>query len=326
MNYTKPLVDLGQGSSDPRLEGILSPHCDPGEVKKYMSDHYGSEAGVRSQTFDMTGAYKAHLLEAAERAAWTSRLREVRHALDICCGFGSATIPLLELCPQAEVVATDFSIHMLVALKDRLKGRADGERCRFMQLNAEQLDFEDGAFDLVVGAAALHHLFHPERVIEQSFRLLGPGGLAVFFEPFEVGMNIVSLIYQSFQRHWRFRFLDPKVKAYVSGCVGAWRSMSTKPKSDPFFAGVDDKWVFARSFIEDHARRSGFERVLVYSLTKSERPFEEMVANHFSGNGMPAPAPWMMEIADAFEKTFSADAKRDLMTEGAIVLMKFDAS
>ncbi len=32
-----------------------------------------------------------------------------------------------------------------------------------MQLNAEELVFEDAQFDLDVGSAILHHLFHPEK-------------------------------------------------------------------------------------------------------------------------------------------------------------------
>jgi ubiquinone/menaquinone biosynthesis C-methylase UbiE len=321
-HFTKPLFDLGAASSDARLSGILSPLYDKKEVSQYMSDHYGSEAGVSSQTFDLTNYYEALMLEAVAQTPWAERMSEVRRVLEVGCGFGSATIPLLKIFPQANVVATELSLQMLMALKGNLKDRSAGDRCRLMQLNAEQLDFEEKSFDLVVGAAVLHHLFHPETVLERSFLLLKPGGIAVFFEPFELGMNVVSLIYQTFLMNWRSRFLSRKVRDYIKNCVSTWQAMSRKPKNDPFFKGADDKWVFTRHFLEAHALRSGFERLLVYPLTKSERPFEEMVTHHFSGNGMPAPTPWMLEIVKSFEDTFSLDAKRDLLTEGAIVLLK----
>ena len=58
----------------------------------------------------------------------------------------------------------------------------NGVDIHFVQANGEQLPFTDGSFDRVWGNAILHHLNLPTAGLE-LFRILVPGGIAVFAEP-----------------------------------------------------------------------------------------------------------------------------------------------
>lgn len=56
------------------------------------------------------------------------------------------------------------------------------ERAEFMVADAHNLPFESNSFDLIVGRAILHHLMLKEAYSE-IFRILKPGGSAMFVEP-----------------------------------------------------------------------------------------------------------------------------------------------
>jgi len=47
---------------------------------------------------------------------------------------------------------------------------------RFMQVNAEELPFDDGSFDAVVGNLAILHFARPEHAVREFARVLAPGG------------------------------------------------------------------------------------------------------------------------------------------------------
>ncbi len=63
------------------------------------------------------------------------------------------------------------------AASEQLEGRIE-----FRVMDAERLDFESGAFDLVCGSAVLHHL-DLSLAYPEIARVLRPGGAAIFVEP-----------------------------------------------------------------------------------------------------------------------------------------------
>ena len=46
----------------------------------------------------------------------------------------------------------------------------------------EELPIEDGAVDLVFFSQSLHHALHPERAIQEAWRILVPGGRIVVLD------------------------------------------------------------------------------------------------------------------------------------------------
>ena len=58
------------------------------------------------------------------------------------------------------------------------------ERVRFTVGSAYELDSPDNYFDVIAGQAILHHVADKSRVASELYRVLKPGGKAVFFECF----------------------------------------------------------------------------------------------------------------------------------------------
>jgi SAM-dependent methyltransferase len=99
-------------------------------------------------------------------------------ALDFGCGHGMAAIVLARA--GARVTALDLSWGYLAEAKRR--ALANGIDIQFVQANGEHLPFHNSSFDRIWGNAILHHL-DIRAAGEELFRILAPGGIAVFAEP-----------------------------------------------------------------------------------------------------------------------------------------------
>jgi SAM-dependent methyltransferase len=146
-----------------------------------------------------------HDLQARERAAWFAHrpsellvdvdafldhetwirpafsalgILDNARVLDYGCGHGMAGIVLARM--GAQVTAFDLSGDYVREARDR--ARVNGVRMTYVQADGERLPFRDGSFDRVWGNAILHHLRLPVAGRELR-RVLRPGGVAVFCEP-----------------------------------------------------------------------------------------------------------------------------------------------
>jgi ubiquinone/menaquinone biosynthesis C-methylase UbiE len=95
-----------------------------------------------------------------------------RRALDIGTGTGSAAFVIARRFPSAEVVGVDLAGEMIGEAKRKTPLEL-ADRVRFEQVDAEQLPYPDGSFDLVTLANMIPFFDEIERV-------LAPGGWAVF--------------------------------------------------------------------------------------------------------------------------------------------------
>jgi len=109
-----------------------------------------------------------------------NQLGDLRHVrvLDYGCGHGMAAVVLARL--GATVTALDLSHGYLE--EARARARANGVAVDFIQAPGERLPLVDGAFDRVWGNAVLHHL-DLRTAGPELCRVLRPGGVAVFCEP-----------------------------------------------------------------------------------------------------------------------------------------------
>jgi 2-polyprenyl-3-methyl-5-hydroxy-6-metoxy-1,4-benzoquinol methylase len=109
-----------------------------------------------------------------------ARLGDVRslRVLDYGCGHGMAAVVLAR--QGAQVTAFDLSQGYLD--EARRRAQLNGVEIQFLAADGEFLPFADASFDRVWGHAVLHHLNVPTAGRELH-RVLRPGGLAVFCEP-----------------------------------------------------------------------------------------------------------------------------------------------
>jgi SAM-dependent methyltransferase len=98
--------------------------------------------------------------------------------LDFGCGHGMAAVVLARC--GARVTAFDLSPGYLVEARQR--ALANGVAVAFVQADGARLPFPAACFDRVWGNAVLHHL-EPRGAARELYRVLKPGGVAVFCEP-----------------------------------------------------------------------------------------------------------------------------------------------
>jgi ubiquinone/menaquinone biosynthesis C-methylase UbiE len=135
------------------------------------------EFARQAQTFDKF----AELTDEQVASRFGTALGEACHGnlLDVACGPGVVTAAIA---PAAtSVVAFDATEQMLDKARARC-ARAGLTNVAFKHGDAENLPFEDGRFDGVVTRLAIHHFAHPQRALDEMFRVLRPGGVAVIVD------------------------------------------------------------------------------------------------------------------------------------------------
>ncbi len=99
--------------------------------------------------------------------------------VDSGCGSGYYTLPLAKQLPTGLVEAVDLSNAMLKVLGKRLKRSRLIDRVNITKGDCEALPLGDGTAHAGIIIAALHHLDHPHKAIEELYRVLQPGGRVV---------------------------------------------------------------------------------------------------------------------------------------------------
>lgn len=112
------------------------------------------------------GADLALLVSAAEASGGSE-------ALDVATGGGHVANALAPLFRR--VVACDLTRDMLTEAAEFIRGNGH-ENVEFVQGDAEKLPFADGAFDLVTCRIAAHHFPDVPAFVNESLRVLKPGG------------------------------------------------------------------------------------------------------------------------------------------------------
>ena len=98
--------------------------------------------------------------------------------LEVGTGPGFFAILLAEL--GYDVTAIDLTPAMLAEAKKNAGALA--ERIRFMEMNAESLDFKEALFDVVISRNLTWNLPHPATACAEWARVLRPGGLLLNFD------------------------------------------------------------------------------------------------------------------------------------------------
>jgi ABC-2 type transport system ATP-binding protein len=115
--------------------------------------------------------------------------KETGNVLELGCGTGLYSEILAK--KAAQVLATDFSQEMVEAA---IRKRGNLENTKFQQANALEIQFEDSVFDMVFMANLIHVVGNPERVIQESKRVLKKGG-RILITSFAINdMSLISRI------------------------------------------------------------------------------------------------------------------------------------
>jgi MPBQ/MSBQ methyltransferase len=121
---------------------------------------------------------------------WTAPMRAqaLEHArldrpdletLDVGAGTGFTTEGIVERIEPARVTMLDQSPHQLA----RAQRKPALRRCRKVLGDAEELPFDDDAFDRYVSAGSVEYWPEPQRAVAEAYRVLRSGGTALLIGP-----------------------------------------------------------------------------------------------------------------------------------------------
>jgi ubiquinone/menaquinone biosynthesis C-methylase UbiE len=98
--------------------------------------------------------------------------------LDIGCGTGRTLLQLAVAHPMLEMIGVDLSPYYVDRARKVLAGASN---VQLLALNAEELPFRDGFFDVVTSVFTFHELPRSvrRRVLQEMHRVLRPGGLVL---------------------------------------------------------------------------------------------------------------------------------------------------
>lgn len=116
------------------------------------------------------------LAEAGEWEAFRALLPELRdkRVLDLGCGFGWHCRYAREQGAQS-VVGVDLSAKMLI----RAREMTNDPGIEYRQSAIEEIDFPPESFDVIISSLAFHYIERFDRLCEQIYRCLSPGGALV---------------------------------------------------------------------------------------------------------------------------------------------------
>ena len=202
-------------------------------------------------------------------------------SLEIGAGTGYFSLNLMRAGVIEDATCSDISDCMLASLRENAARLGLDVRTR--RVDAERLPFADGAFDLVLGHAVLHHIPDLRGAFAEFARVLAPRGTVVFAgEPSRIGDRLAGI---------------PKRAA---GAVAPlWRrAMRARPadthereEPDSALESFVDVHAFAPRELALAARRAGLGEVRVSG--------EELLANWFGwtnrtleATARPEDVPW----------------------------------
>jgi ubiquinone/menaquinone biosynthesis C-methylase UbiE len=137
---------------------------------KRVADEFGRQAQTFEKWAEKTDGQVAPRFQAALGAAVGG------HLLDVACGPGVVTAALAP--GAASVVAFDATEEMIERARSRC-AKAGLANVAFKCGDAENLPFADAQFDGVVTRLAIHHFADAQRALDEMFRVLRRGGIAV---------------------------------------------------------------------------------------------------------------------------------------------------
>lgn len=150
-----------------------------------MTDRITREKEYHNKAFS-EGVRKAADKYYTIHATSLGKLYEIleKHAkgkkvLEYGCGPGYNSFFLAE--HARELIAIDIS-DFAIKTAEQEAARKNVHNATFLEMNAEDLRFEDESFDLVFGNSIIHHL-DLHKSYSEIKRVLKPGAKAVFYEP-----------------------------------------------------------------------------------------------------------------------------------------------
>src|ERR1700722_2865706 len=187
--FNEPLVALGDCEAE-AFRGVVTPKGEVGQERHGVNAVFLENAEAYYQKYQGFSYWRMLLVQALGHI----NVDDANMIVEYGCGFGNATLPMLDILPNSKIIASDISPNLLAILDGLLVSRGLKQRCVAVAMDAHKPYLREESADLIFGAAILHHLTEPSEFIGSALRVLKPGGWAFFFEPLEGGLAVLRLI------------------------------------------------------------------------------------------------------------------------------------
>lgn len=186
--------------------------------------------------------------EKVDRLAGRVPLDRVRSCVELGCWDGMVLAALREeLAGVAAIGADRFT--------DGIDARARAAGVRFVQTDASQLALASDSIDLIYSFAAFEHFADPRGVVEESWRVLRPGGdLYLFFGPVYTSPYGLHAYRQIPIPYCHYLFAEADLKAYAQreGLPIAWPYVNGVSVTDYRRLWADQGSRFERLYYLEH--------------------------------------------------------------------------
>ena len=148
------------------------------------SDHISSNRkkwDKWAESADGKGLLYDYLRKAQSNVISILDIKENNTFLDIGCGTGKA----VGLAAKAAGYKGSFyGIDLSEAMIEKARTNfLQQENIHFIQCNAVSIPLNDNSFDFIICTNSFHHYLHPEKVMNEIFRLLKSGGKVFILDP-----------------------------------------------------------------------------------------------------------------------------------------------
>ena len=192
MQWRDPLYCAGCGREFETVDGVIDLVTDPSRAAERA--HYDAEYARDAEspgnrrTLSSLGSIWSDPRTSALRLVW-ERLGTLDGKRILLLGNGSSRKELYFLTQGIELlVVSDLSSEGLRALRGSVDFDGFEDRLLFAAIDALALPFADESFDIVYAYDCVHHFPDLDRFLGEAFRVLRPGGRAIFrddaFVPF----------------------------------------------------------------------------------------------------------------------------------------------
>ncbi|VDP05622.1 unnamed protein product, partial [Heligmosomoides polygyrus] len=170
--------------------------------------------------------------------------------LDVAGGTGDIAFRIHKTFKPDKVTVVDINQNMLDVGQERAKKDVDPQRFEWICANAESLPFEENSFDAYTISFGIRNCTHVDKVVQEAFRVLKPGGFLAVLE-FSAVNPLLRPIYDAYSFN-----VIPVMGQVLAGDYDSYKylveSIRKFPNQEDFAAMI---------------REAGFEMVRYENLT-----------------------------------------------------------
>lgn len=244
------MTNVGPSWTSDQLKS--DPHANPEKATRVQSMFSAIapsyDLNNRIHSFGLDQSWRKRTVR--EVAARLGSLRD-KKVLDVACGTGDLT----ELFYKAGANTTggDYTPAMLEIAKIKSRKFNDAsDRIRYVNADANKLQFDNASFDAVTIAFGLRNVSSPDKAIAEFFRVLRPGGVLAILEFDQPKSRIVRFFHNLYTE----RVMPLTATLIARDRSGAYKYL---PRSVATFLSPQG--------IAQFAAASGFKHIQHYSLT-----------------------------------------------------------